>query len=86
MVPACSVCRIVDDGWRDAAACKGEPTDLWYPEIGERADPVAIEICRRCPVAAECLESSFYPLEQGVWGGFGERQRRRLRTRKRRGK
>ena len=83
MVPACSVCCIVDE-WRRAAACRGEPTGLWYPEPGERADPLAIAICRGCPVGGECLAASLYPLEQGVWGGFGERQRRRLRTRKRR--
>ncbi len=56
--------------------------NLWFPEPGERANPEAVAICRGCPVKDDCLDESLYPLEIGVWGGLGERQRRRLRARR----
>ncbi len=70
---------MLNDGWRLKAACRGQPTRWWFPEPGERVGAKASEICGGCPVSDVCLESSLWPLEQGVWGGKGERQRRRAR-------
>jgi WhiB family transcriptional regulator, redox-sensing transcriptional regulator len=67
------------DTWRLKAACRGQPTNWWFPEVGERVDERAAEICAACPVATECLAVSLWPLENGVWGGMGMRSRRRHR-------
>lgn len=67
-------------GWWRRAACRGRDTNLWFPEPGERANPEAVAICRGCEVKDECLDYSLSPLQAGVWGGLGERQRKRLRA------
>lgn len=71
--------------WMDRALCAQIGPDLWFPEKGWKA-PEARRICRRCPVARECLE---YALEadevlDGIWGGLSEPQRRKLRRKLRR--
>jgi WhiB family redox-sensing transcriptional regulator len=39
----------------------------------------AKSICKGCPVKRECLEYALVNRERdGVWGGLGERERRRL--------
>ena len=66
--------------WVVDAACKGMPTNLFYPERGEPTKP-ALEVCKPCPVKAECLQYSIDNSERwGVWGGMTERQRRRIRS------
>ena len=69
------------DDWREQAACKDDPTpDLWFVPPGDRHGIAAAKaICRRCPVAAECLaEALADPSIVGVWGGLDEQQRARL--------
>jgi WhiB family redox-sensing transcriptional regulator len=68
-------------------ACRTQdiPTEVFFPSRGIDADtPKAI--CAVCPVRVECLE---YALEIaapfGVWGGLSERERRRIRARRKRG-
>lgn len=68
--------------WRDRAACKdGVDPDTFFPEKGDSTRE-AKRICRTCPVRAECLE---YALERderfGIWGGWSEQERRRLKRR-----
>jgi len=70
---------MLDEKWRTKANCLGQPTEWWFPEVGERISPQAAEICGGCKVKKECLTFSLWPLEQGIWGGKGERQRRRYR-------
>lgn len=65
--------------WRLSAACRGQETDIWYPERGED-HRVPRAICATCPVIVDCLEHALtWPETMGVWGGRTVQERRRLR-------
>ena len=65
--------------WKEAAACKGQPASVFYPET-EAAAAQAKAICARCPVSDLCLTVALRNGERhGVWGGKTERERIRLR-------
>ena len=72
--------------WRDLAACRDSEPNLFFPvgTTGPALDLIdeAKEICTECSVREECL---MYALqtnqEAGVWGGYAEDERRRLRKR-----
>lgn len=69
--------------WMARAACRGQPTELFFPGRGQSTAP-AKAICGRCPVAGECLDyavvSRWYGLPlTGIWGGSSDRERRRAR-------
>lgn len=73
-------------GWMDHAACSGEDINLFFPpSAGEEHQPQieqAKEICRRCPVRAECLEYALMlPIRHGIFGGLDEVERDLLRRR-----
>jgi WhiB family transcriptional regulator, redox-sensing transcriptional regulator len=65
--------------WQDFALCAETDPDAFFPEKGGSTRE-AKRTCRSCEVRAECLE---YALETdqrfGIWGGFSERERRRLK-------
>ena len=63
--------------WITQAAClSGEPEDMF---VRGGAQKKAAAVCRRCPVALECLADALdNQIEFGVWGGLTERQRRAL--------
>lgn len=65
--------------WQDRGRCAEVDGDLFFPEKGGSTRQ-AKQVCRSCEVRAECLE---YALEHderfGIWGGFSERERRRLK-------
>lgn len=80
--------RLDELGWQARGACTtpevraaikaGKVT--FFPERGENVRP-AKKICAGCPVRAECLEyamSCGIPTH-GVWGGYSEKDRRRMR-------
>jgi hypothetical protein len=69
--------------WARDAACKDlEPEEadaLFFPERGGKGN-AGRALCRRCPVAAQCLEFALTEGEAfGIWGGTSERERRVLR-------
>ncbi len=72
--------------WRDLAACRDSEPALFFPvgSTGPALDLIdeAKAICEQCSVREECL---MYALETnqeaGVWGGYAEDERRRLRKR-----
>jgi WhiB family redox-sensing transcriptional regulator len=65
--------------WHDVAACRDLDVRLFFPEEGA-GSPLALAVCRRCPVRAACLaEALSSPGILGIWGGTTEQQRRRLR-------
>lgn len=69
--------------WQSEAACRGLDPDLFFPERGEMT-AVAKEACRSCTVRDECLTAALTRAEKhGIWGGASERQRRRIRARRR---
>ncbi|MEV2276176.1 WhiB family transcriptional regulator [Nocardiopsis sp. NPDC049922] len=69
--------------WTRRALCAriGRPDD-WHPDHEGAAVVTQLrEVCARCPVSAQCLEtalSSRRPLT-GVWAGTTTSQRRRMR-------
>lgn len=74
--------------WAETAACVAEGTDpaVFFPEDFRRQAPLiavqAKEVCRRCPVVAQCLAHALaVPERTGVWGGLDEDERRNLRRR-----
>lgn len=65
--------------WVDEALCAEVGGDLWFPEKGDNPT-AAVTMCRRCPVAAECLDHALVNNEHhGVWGGVSTKNRQRLR-------
>lgn len=72
-----SVCH---PDWRDQALCRGL-TRLFFPGQGE-ATREPKEICRACPVRAECLAQAMGPPPErfGVWAGLSEKERKRGRV------
>lgn len=67
------------DEWRELARCSGVNPDLFFPERGASTYE-AKQVCRACPVKAECLEYALVNGEKfGIWGGLSELDRRRLR-------
>ena len=71
--------------WMERAACRGLPTDLFFPERGGRAAASAAKaVCAACPVSDDCYEYAFASHERhGIWGGTSERERRRIRRQRR---
>lgn len=72
--------------WKDAAACRDEDTELFFP-AGQSAEfarqiATAKRICARCPVGRQCLNWALDgPETYGIWGGLTEDERRLMRRR-----
>jgi len=67
------------ESWMEDALCAQIGGDIWHPEKGGSTKE-AKTVCRECPVAAECLKYALDNDERfGIWGGFSERERRRLK-------
>jgi WhiB family transcriptional regulator, redox-sensing transcriptional regulator len=72
--------------WRELSACRDSDPTLFFPigSTGPAIDQIsaAKQICGECAVQDDCLQ---YALESnqeaGVWGGYAEDERRRLRKR-----
>jgi hypothetical protein len=77
------------------AACTGKPTEWWYPvREGKSTEELsaiyhnmkhAMKICRACPERVKCFEYSIAYNEVGIWGGMGEKTRKRARNMIKRG-
>lgn len=75
--------------WQEKAACRGPLADVFFPPpVVERKNEKlaredrAKQICRECPVVADCREYAISIREpHGVWGGLSEQERRQLMTR-----
>lgn len=70
--------------WADKAACKHTPSEIFYPdgkdkETDKHREAMAKNICRTCPVAAECLLHALNKDEMyGIWGSFAPKDRKNL--------
>ena len=65
--------------WRQQARCRGVDPATFYPVSDEDEALEAKDICAACPVREPCLEYAITAREkQGVWGGYTEKERRRL--------
>ena len=63
--------------------CKGLDPNVFFPSGSKDdvklAEGSAQKVCRRCPVQRECLQYAIdFGENHGVWGGHGERSRRRV--------
>jgi WhiB family transcriptional regulator, redox-sensing transcriptional regulator len=72
-------------GWRDLAACRRANPELFFPvtEAGPGHLQVARAkaVCAGCRVRQDCLDFAMSTHQvHGVWGGFSEADRRRLRA------
>lgn len=74
-------------------ACKGEPTELWFPKnyVGMKINELvehrknvarAIAICNSCSIIDKCLEYSLSNEPFGIWGGKTEQERSDIRIRR----
>jgi WhiB family redox-sensing transcriptional regulator len=71
--------RMPDAGWRARGRCLEYDPELFFPNPAEPADR-ALDVCRTCAVAGECLATAFETGEvDGVWGGTTSDERRRMR-------
>jgi WhiB family redox-sensing transcriptional regulator len=72
--------------WRHRAVCRDEDPELFFP-VGNSGPALqqiaeAKAVCRRCPVASECLAWALESgQDAGVWGGMSEDERRALKRR-----
>lgn len=69
-----------DPSWRERAACKDTPTEVFFPPRGDPAGVAeAQKVCAGCPVRRECYEYAVSTKARfGVWGGMSGRERRTL--------
>lgn len=54
------------------AACRGLPTEWFYPINKNKAEiRKAVQVCNRCVVRLDCLNTALENGEEwGVWGGL----------------
>jgi hypothetical protein len=65
--------------WVERAECRGYDPELFFPSTAD-SEWLPRRICRRCPVARECLRDALAaPMNpEGIWGGTSKRERKRL--------
>jgi WhiB family redox-sensing transcriptional regulator len=73
--------------WRHMAACRDiKDKEIFYP-IGSTGPALlqiedAKDVCRRCPSIDACLQFALEAgINEGVWGGMSEDERRALKRR-----
>ena len=72
--------------WQEQSACRSSDPEMFFPvgTTGQALDNIdrAKAICTTCTVQEECLDYALNTnQEAGVWGGYAEDERRRLRKR-----
>ena len=68
--------------WMSLAACRSASPDLFFAE-DPRGQKAALEVCRSCPVLAECLEYAVKTNSEGIWGGLLPSQLDQVKRRRR---
>lgn len=76
-----------DDGWRNAAACRSEDPETFYP-LSFRGGPSMLQIddaktiCRSCPARRSCLDWAMEVGDDaGILGGTTPEERKAMRRR-----
>ena len=68
--------------WQQRALCAQTDPEAFFPEKGGSTRE-AKRVCSSCDVAAKCLDYALANDERfGIWGGYSERERRRLKQRR----
>jgi WhiB family transcriptional regulator, redox-sensing transcriptional regulator len=74
----------VFDEWRDRAACRRMPAEVFFPKAGDNRtiyEP-ARQVCSGCEVRVECRDYAVASGEPyGMWGGLSPEELRKLRGR-----
>ena len=73
---------MLETGWQDDAACRGEDTSLFYLKADDYQEEIAAlrEVClNECPVLNECRAHALTWESFGFWGGMTVSERRRVR-------
>jgi WhiB family redox-sensing transcriptional regulator len=72
--------------WAEQALCAQADPDAWFPQRGQHTlAKTAIEICRVCPVRAQCLDyalsgaDTWGGIATGIWGDTTPQERAQLR-------
>ena len=64
--------------WQHNAPCRDVDPEIFFP-TATNSHGTAKRICRGCEIRSECLQYALDNRERyGVWGGMGEKQRRKL--------
>ena len=78
--------------WQMHGLCRGVDSSMFFHPDGERGraraqrETRATEMCRRCPVLAQCRNHALSVSEPyGIWGGMSETERE-MHARHRRGR
>ena len=69
--------------WAEYAKCLLERPPVFFYEHNPISDEIAKKFCVGCPVISPCLEHALRYDEYGVWGGTSERERNKIKTRRR---
>lgn len=70
--------------WMDRGACVEHSLVMFFPTRGESTD-YAKGVCGRCTVKDLCLQYALdEEIKYGIWGGTSERERRTMRSARRR--
>ena len=70
--------------WEAFALCAQVDPEMFFPDKGQSSAP-AKRVCMGCEVRIECLEDALQKGERyGVRGGKSERQRRKIKSDRRR--
>jgi WhiB family transcriptional regulator, redox-sensing transcriptional regulator len=72
--------------WMSDAACIGKPAHWWFPDNQQQwhvQGRAAMNVCKSCPVQAECLELALSNDDQyGIYGGLGPTERYQIKTKR----
>lgn len=72
--------RATQSGWRSAAACRGRPTYLWFPAVGDDVTQAAgLKVCAACLVQPQCRDANLNQTV-GVYAGMSAKARRLARS------
>lgn len=70
--------------WMQEGLCRDMDPEFFFPSDGVGVE-AAKAVCAQCPSRLPCLEYALRNrIDQGVWGGTSERERRRIRAARRR--
>ena len=72
-----------DLAWQALAVCPQTDPEAFFPENGA-SDADAKRVCWSCDVREQCLEYALkHDQRFGIWGGLGERERRKIKKQRR---
>lgn len=68
--------------WMTKALCAGADVNVWFPANVKDIE-AAKEICAKCPVIADCLDTAINDrIGYGIWGGKTADERKIIRAKR----